>query len=1236
MSKPIFTFVSLILLFITSASWGQTQTIYVPKKVIVQFGSDVSISGKNSTGLTGFDQVAAHYQVHRITRMYPFLDHLEPTEKTAKNLAALRRTYYVHYGARIKPERVARDLSGEPGVTYAEPVPIYRVHGIMSQEEPDDVMYEEQTYLRHLRLPEAWETVKGEDQSPPVVIAIVDGGSDWRHEDLIGNVWTNEDEIPGNGIDDDNNGFIDDVHGVNFANGDKTDNDPTGLPETPVNASHGTEVAGVASAVTDNGIGGAGAAWNAQLMHVNVSCSHSDLFCHAYEGVLYAAMNGADIINASWASFGLDSQVPQSVAQPLDMATDLGALVVASAGNDSNNSDESLVTPAGYFRVLSVGATEKDSRRKASLSRYGRTVNVFAPGVDILTTLPNNTYATSQGTSFASPLVAGVAALIKTRFPDIKPDALREQLRLSSENMDTENPHLEGQLGRGYVNAVASLQAPEIPGVRVQHWSWSDNDGNKQVEPGDEVTITATIVNYLSDAERLAVELVPTETYPFLSIAESKASVEYLGRNASTEIIFRFQVADDAPPNQIVRFYVRIQNREFTDADGTFTFGINSQVGIVYEVLRALYESTDGDNWKGNNGWDFTGVPTADGLTHWDRLFTLDRVLIGLNLYDNNLAGTIPPELGQLSTLTLFDLSINSLVGSIPRELGQLSHVKSFRLERNSLTGSIPQELGQLSKLEFLYLFDNSLTGIIPADLGNLSRLQHLYLSNNSLSGSIPPELGNLSQLSRLYLSNNSLSGSIPPEIGNLSNMEDMILRNNSLSGSIPSGLGNLSRLQNLSLDHNSLSNSIPPELGNLSRLQNLSLNKNSLTGKIPPELGNLSSMKHMSLANNSLSGSIPPELGNLSQLSRLYLGSNSLTGVIPPELGNLSNMEDILLGNNSLSGSIPPELGNLSQLSRLDISSNSLTGVIPPELGNLSNMEGLFLEGNSLSGEIPHQLGRLSQLEKLYLNQNSLSGMIPESLGQLMHLEELYLSDNSLTGRLPRSLLKLGNLNIFYFGGQDLCAPPDDEFQTWLQRIPEVDGPTCLPLMFAAAAEDQSYPNTQPISPLILPEVTAGKPPITYIVSPDLPSELGFDAETRTIHGTPTEVLPPTQFTYTATDADGATATLNFQIEIYSPIGAESETLPTEFAVHANYPNPFRTSTHVVFDLPWPSQVQIDVMDVLGRHVYSKPSMNLTAGSHEMELSGVALPSGTYLYRLTATSHQNWSVHVGRFVLVR
>ena len=296
----------LSLALVVPLAAAQDSPEYADHVVVVQFAPDVFIANKSgTTGLQDFDRRAAYYGVYLIERVYPFLDHVQPTPKTRRNLMALRRTYYVRYHASALPEQVAGNLAAAPGVVYAEPVLVNRTQASDTWEraDPDDPRFDEQTELRRLRLPEAWDEVKSEDGAPRVVIAIVDGGGEWRHEDLRANVWTNQDEIPGNGVDDDGNGFIDDVHGVNFANGDDTDNDPTGLPETPGNANHGTNSAGAASAVTDNNVGVAGAAWNADLMHINAGCEGAEGdggICYGYEGVLYAAANGADIINASW------------------------------------------------------------------------------------------------------------------------------------------------------------------------------------------------------------------------------------------------------------------------------------------------------------------------------------------------------------------------------------------------------------------------------------------------------------------------------------------------------------------------------------------------------------------------------------------------------------------------------------------------------------------------------------------------------------------------------------------------------------------------------------------------------------------------------------------------------------------------------------------------------------------------------------------------------------------------
>ncbi len=484
-------------------------------------------------------------------------------------------------------------------------------------------------------------------------------------------------------------------------------------------------------------------------------------------------------------------------------------------------------------------------------------------------------------------------------------------------------------------------------------------------------------------------------------------------------------------------------------------------------ALVALYNSTDGANWTDNANWLTGPLNSWYGITvSGDRVSeirlegnalngTIPTELGGLSsatwmsLYQNTLSGTIPPELGNMTSLQYLYLYSNTFSGTIPPELGNLSNLIELNLSTNELTGAIPTELGNLSNLSFLTLFTNNLSGNIPTSLSNLSSLTYLNLANNQLDGSIPTELGNLSNLQALYLDNNSLSGSIPTEFGSYANLQYLILRQNDLSGSIPSELGSLSQLmeldlsQNLltgeipstlgnltildqlNLSNNTLSGSLPAELGNLTNLRYLYLYTNSLTGSIPPELGNMSSLKSLYLETNNLSGSIPSELGGLTALIELKLTNNSLTGSIPPELGAMPNLYSLGLHGNALSGSIPPELGNLANLQYLDLGINALSGSLPPELGNLTNLKSLDLAYNNFTGSIPTEYGALASLTTLSLVGNSLEGSIPAELGSLTALQYLYLYDNSFTS-IPSELTALVNLISLNIQNNEFLDLPD------------------------------------------------------------------------------------------------------------------------------------------------------------------------------------------------------------------
>ena len=1095
---------------------GQDPSRYESHMVVVQFATGVFIGSKTAkTGLQEFDHRASRYGVHLIERVFPFLDHVEPTPATRSTLMALRRTYYVRFLASTSPERVSDDLAAAPGVVYAEPAIINRTQSPRArrQADPDDPRFGEQSYLRHLRLPEAWDEVRSKDAVPQVVIAIVDGGGQWRHEDLLANVWTNPDEIAGNGIDDDDNGFIDDVHGVNFTNEDETDNDPMGLPQTPDNIRHGTATAGAANAVTDNGVGIAGTAWNARIMHINAGCSDVDgKLCYGYEGIVYAAANGADIINASFAGLAADDAGARLVDESLNLATDMGALVVAGAANEAANNDLYRFYPARHPRVLSVGATESDSRRLARFSNYGKLVNVFAPGVSILVTGTDNGYISVNGTSFSSPLTAGVAALVKTRFPGMTPDAIREQVRLASENMDAENPGRAGQMGRGFVNALAAIRQPELPAVRLRRWSWTDSDGDRMIASGNAVTITATVINHLADANQLRVELVGADAYPFIELGTAEFDVGRLAGGDSAEVQFEFTVAADAPASQRVRFFVRTSEGTFVDEADILSLSVNRSLAAVHRNLSALYTATGGDSWTRNDNWDITTVPSEEELATWFGISLSDGELIELILTENNLTGMLPPE------------------------------------------------------------------------VGGFERLTRLELWGNSLSGEIPPELGSLTQLTALTMNENSLTGTLPPELGGLRQLRWLILHENSLTGSIP------------------------PEFGGLSRLEALILHGNSLTGTLPPELGGLGQLEALSLQGNHLAGTVPPELGGLTRLQWLVLADNRLTGMLPRSFMQLANLGSFHFGGQALCA--PAD------------------DAFQAWLGGIPDASGPTCTGLQFAGDADDQTFTVSRPVASLVLPEAFGGATPFAY-MLEPALPAGLAFDASSRTIAGTPTEATPASSYVYSAAD-NAGASASLTFTIEVVPIV--------AFGDMIADLTFVRAQPIDPVVLPEAAGGAAPIAYALIPELPAGLTFDAATRILAGTPTVATNGAiPYTYTATGANGARDSLQFAIEVLFSVAAEHESLPKSFAVHGNYPNPFRQSTRLVFDLPWPASLTVEVIDLTGRRVLSVPAAIWAAGyRHSIPLSGRAMPSGLYVYRLTAISPKGNFVHTGRFVRIR
>jgi thermitase len=309
--------------------------------------------------------------------------------------------------------------------------------------------------------PKAWNTMTG---TAGTVVAVIDEGIDVSHPDLRNNMWTNPGEVPNNGVDDDGNGYVDDVFGYDFANDDATVYDPD-----PVNGSgdeHGTHVAGTIAAEGNNGIGVAGVNWHAKVMALKFLGPNGGSTLDAVEAINYAVANGADISNNSWGYVGSPSR---SLQDAINRADNAGHLFVAAAGNggtdgvgDSNDASSSNTNyPSSYPNpnIISVAATDNRDTL-ASFSNFGATtVDLAAPGVNVASTLPGIRYGYYSGTSMATPHVTGVAALLKSQQPTLDDAQLKARILDGADKKSS----LTGKvLTNGRLNAANALPSSTV------------------------------------------------------------------------------------------------------------------------------------------------------------------------------------------------------------------------------------------------------------------------------------------------------------------------------------------------------------------------------------------------------------------------------------------------------------------------------------------------------------------------------------------------------------------------------------------------------------------------------------------------------------------------------------------------------------------------------------------------------------------------------------------------------
>jgi subtilisin family serine protease len=559
------------------------------------------------------DRLFAELQTEKFFKRFPH--RLPPKDKfhfTGEVFPDMSLIFQLQYQNGTIPVKEAARLAMNSGLfEYAEPKYIRETVLI-----PNDQRLSQQYYLDSIQAYQAWDITQGDTN---VVLGIIDSGVQTNHSDLSPQIKFDPTD-PTNGLDDNNDGYIDNNRGWDFC-GPTTnfnyagDNNPN---ITQGNASHGTHVAGITAAATNNGIGIAGVAYKCKIMPLK--CSPDDggqSILFGYEAIEYGASHGCDVLNCSWGGAGGYSTYEQEVIT--DATLTYNCLVVAAAGND-NSPD--LFYPAYYDHVLAVSALGPGNVR-ANFTNYNYKVRVAAPGVNIMSTYYNNAYQNNSGTSMASPVVAGVAGLVKSWYPDLTPDQIAQKIRVSSDNVYTvpgnTQTTLFGKLGKGIVNAYRALVeiSPGIKNLRVRV---TDNNNNL-FQPGDTLYITADFINYLlPSSANLKVRFSVVTGSNSIYVTQVPSTQDYvLGEMTGNQIKnnngapFKIYLKPNLPTDRIIDIRMRYTDGTYDDYDHTSILLNPTYINVQKNNISTTVSS------KGRIGWNNDLSSEGLGFQHKSR-----------------------------------------------------------------------------------------------------------------------------------------------------------------------------------------------------------------------------------------------------------------------------------------------------------------------------------------------------------------------------------------------------------------------------------------------------------------------------------------------------------------------------------------------------------------------------------------------------------------------------------------
>lgn len=542
--KSIIVFLSVFFFYNLSLS-GQPKDDYLKGQLIVKIKSEFSQkcfpSRIEIPELKRFIQTE---NVNSVQKLFP--KHQAPVKKSANsNLVDLSGIYRFYFNENAPLEKLIRLLEKSTYIEYAEKEYLNRL-----SYTPNDTMNHRQWYLGAIDVFRAWDIEKGDSS---VVIAIIDTGSDTAHADLLESFAFNYDD-PINGIDDDGDGYIDNFNGWDVAN---NDNDPSYSI-----SGHGTNVASIAAATTDNTTGISGVGFNCRILTVRIDDENTGQLTAAFEGIVYAADQGAFIINNSWGSFSFSNFGEDIVNYA---ALNKGALVIGASGNgpfsgpNAGVGTEAPFYPAAYEHVLSIGSLLEGDTIKES-SNFGYWLDLFAPGENMLTARERNSYGISGGTSMAAPVVAGVAGLIKSHFPNLTAKQVIHKMLSTADNVEAVNDaKFKGKMGEGKVNVFRALTENQSPGIDFINREISDRN-NEVFSAGDTLRISGDFINYLAPATNVNASLkVFNDQLKIINGNSTLGNIGTLDSSNNSNAPFLVEILAGIGFNQKVEFEVSIE-----------------------------------------------------------------------------------------------------------------------------------------------------------------------------------------------------------------------------------------------------------------------------------------------------------------------------------------------------------------------------------------------------------------------------------------------------------------------------------------------------------------------------------------------------------------------------------------------------------------------------------------------------------------------------------------------------